>query len=202
MTSGKNYIDSGLLEQYVLGCTSPEETAKIELLAAADAAVRMEIEKINEALIEYAMAHGTEPNPLIKPMLLATIDYSERIKNGEPLIAPPGLHNNSLIEDYAAWLNREDMINRGTENIYAKIIGYTPELTTAIVWIKNYAPQEVHDHEIEKFLIVEGSCTITVGDEINELNPGDYFAIPLHKNHVVTVTSMIPCKIILQRAAA
>ena len=202
MTSVKNYIESGLLEQYVLGSTSPEETATIELLAVTDPDIRMEIEMINEALMQYAMEHGIEPNPLIKPMLMASIDYSERIKNGEPVTFPPELNKNSIIQDYAAWLNREDMINVGNENIYAKIIGYTPEVTTAIVWIRNDAPQEVHDHEIEKFLVIEGSCNITVGEEINKLNPGDYFAIPLHKNHVVNVTSMMPCKIILQRTAA
>ena len=73
---------------------------------------------------------------------------------------------------------------------------------TAIVWIKEYAPQEVHDHEFEKFLVVEGSCNIIVEDKIHTLIPGDYFAIPLHKKHLVEVTSIIPCKVILQRIAA
>ncbi|MBC7688849.1 MAG: cupin domain-containing protein, partial [Aquabacterium sp.] len=90
----------------------------------------------------------------------------------------------------------------GTENIEAKIIGYTPQAITAIVWIKDFAPQEVHDDEFEKFLIVEGSCTITVGQEVTELFPGDFFAIPLYKKHVVKVTSAVACKIILQRIAA
>lgn len=202
MTTGKNYIESGILEQYVLGHTSPDETREIELVAAADPAIRMEIEKISEALMAYAMDHAINPSPILKPLLLATIDYSERLKNGEPVTEPPALNENSAIEDYAAWLNRKDMTYQGTENIYAKIIGYTAEATTAIIWIKDYAPQEIHDHEIEKFLIVEGTCYITVGDEVNELSPGDYFAVPLYKTHMVKVTSTIACKIILQRTAA
>lgn len=202
MTTGKNYIESGILEQYVLGHTSPGETREIELAAAADPAIRMEIEKIGEALMAYAMDHAIDPSPILKPLLLATIDYSERLKNGEPVTEPPALNENSAIEDYAAWLNRKDMAYEGTENIYAKIIGYTAEATTAIIWIKDYAPQEIHDHEIEKFLIVEGTCNITVGDEVNELSPGDYFAVPLYKTHMVKVTSTIACKIILQRTAA
>ena len=202
MTTGKNYIESGILEQYVLGHTSAGETKEIELAAAADPAIRMEIEKISEALMAYAMDHAINPSPILKPLLLATIDYSERLKNGEPVTEPPALNENSAIEDYAAWLNRKDMTYQGTENIYAKIIGYTAEATTAIIWIKDYAPQEIHDHEIEKFLIVEGTCNITVGDEVNELSPGDYFAVPLYKTHMVKVTSTIACKIILQRTAA
>jgi mannose-6-phosphate isomerase-like protein (cupin superfamily) len=171
-------------------------------MAATDPAIRLEIEAIGAALEAYALEHAVAPNPVIKPFLLATIDYTERLKGGEPVTMPPVLNKNSIIEDYSPWLNRSDLLVPGDDAIFAKIIGYTPEAVTAIVWIKKYAPHEVHDHEFEKFLIVEGTCDIVVGDEVHALVPGDYFAIPLHKNHQVKVTSTIPCKVILQRIAA
>jgi mannose-6-phosphate isomerase-like protein (cupin superfamily) len=202
MKTGKEYIDSGILEQYVLGGTSAEESREVELRAAADPAIRQEIELISGILFSYAMEHALTPNPVLKPFLLATIDYTERLKNGEPASFPPVLHEKTVIADYAAWLNRKDMVNPGTADLYAKIIGYTPQITSAIVWIKDYAPQEVHDNEFEKFLIVEGTCEITVGDDVHALKAGDYFQIPLHKTHMVKVTSTIPCKVILQRVAA
>ena len=198
----EEYIKSGILEQYVLGCASASEASEVELMAAADDKVRLEIEAITEALGAYAMGHVMVPNPIIKPFLLASVDYSERMKNGEPVSEPPFLSEKSVIADYAAWLNRSDMIPRNDEDVYAKIIGYTPQAITAIVWLKDYAPQEVHDNEYEKFLIVEGTCNIIVGEEVNELVPGNYFTIPLHKNHMIKVTSAIPCKVILQRVAA
>ena len=134
---------------------------------------------------------------------MATIDYTERLKSGESPSFPPVLNENSKIEDYHEWLSREDMIAASEfEEIYAKIIGYTPKVTSAIVWIKNMTPEEVHNDEHEKFLIVEGTCDITVGEKIHQLKAGDYFAIPLHENHQVKVTSAIPCKVILQRVAA
>jgi mannose-6-phosphate isomerase-like protein (cupin superfamily) len=202
MKRGMEYMGSGLLELYVLGATSPAESTEVELMAATDPAIRLEIEAIEEALEAYAMEHAAAPNPVIKPFLLATIDYTERLKGGEPITMPPVLNKNSIIEDYSPWLNRSDLLVPGDNAIFAKIIGYTPEAVTAIVWIKKYAPHEVHDHEFEKFLIVEGTCDIVVGDEVHALVPGDYFAIPLHKNHQVKVTSTIPCKVILQRIAA
>jgi len=202
MTTGRKYIESGILEQYVLGLTSPEQSMEVEQRAAADIAIRNEIDAISEAMEVYAMEHAIKPDPIIKPFLLATIDYTERLKSGEPVTVPPSLNENSTLEDYAPWLNRVDMIDAGTENIHAKIIGYTAEAITAIIWIKDFAPQEVHDHEIEKFLIVEGTCDIIVGETVHQLAAGDYFPIPLHKNHLVKVTSSIPCKIILQRMAA
>jgi mannose-6-phosphate isomerase-like protein (cupin superfamily) len=198
----EEYIKSGILEQYVLGFANAAEIAEVELLATVDPAIRNEIDEIAEALATYAMETPMLPNPVIKPFLLATIDYSERMKNGEVSSNPPALNENSTIHDYAEWLNRSDMVPMQGEDLSAKIIGYTAAALTAIVWIKRYAPQEVHDNEYEKFLIVEGTCNIIVDDEVNALVPGDYFAIPLHKNHEVQVTSHVPCKVILQRVAA
>lgn len=203
MKSGKDYIDSGLLELYVLGDTTPEESYEIAQLAAVDPAVKKEIAAIELALEKYASANAVEPDPLIRPLLLATIDYMDRLQAGEEHTTTPVLNENSKVSDFALWLEREDMVlPEDFDSIYVKILSYTPQLTSALVWIKEMAPQEVHDKEYERFLIVEGTCTITVEEKAHQLVAGDYFAIPLHQKHHVTVTSDIPCKVILQRIAA
>ena len=202
MLSSKEYIESGILELYILGITSEDETKAVEMMASSDPAVKQEIVLISASLESYAMANAIDPNPIIRPFLLATIDYTERLKDGEPVSVPPLLNENSQIAHFDSWLNRSDMVSPDTDSMYAKIIGYTPEAITAIVWLKDYAPHEVHDNEYERFLIIEGTCDIIVEDQVNQLVPGDYFAIPLHKNHLVKVTSSIPCKVILQRVAA
>ena len=202
MLSSKEYIESGILELYILGITSEDETKAVEMMASSDPAVKQEIVLISASLESYAMANAIDPNPIIRPFLLATIDYTERLKDGEPVSVPPLLNENSQVAHFDSWLNRSDMVASDTDSVYAKIIGYTPEAITAIVWLKDYAPHEVHDNEYERFLIIEGTCDIIVEDQVNQLVPGDYFAIPLHKNHLVKVTSSIPCKVILQRVAA
>ncbi len=202
MLNNKEYIESGILELYVLGIASEDETKDVELMALSNSDIKHEIELIRESFESYAIANSIEPNPIIKPFLLATIDYTERLKNGEPVSVPPLLNENSKINHFNSWLNRSDMVPADTNSVYAKIIGYTQEAITAIVWLKDYAPHEVHDNEYERFLIVEGTCDIIVEDQVNQLVPGDYFTIPLHKNHLVKVTSSIPCKVILQRVAA
>lgn len=198
----KEYIESGILEQYVLGTASPEECREVELRAAADSAIRQEIDTIGEALEALAMENAIAPDPIIKPFLMATINYEQRILNGEPVTEPPLLNEYSKPDDYTSWLNRADMVSPGTDDVFAKIIGFTEKVTTAIVWLKEMAPQEVHDDEYERFLIIEGTCDIVVDGKSNKLIPGDYFAIPLHSNHHIIVTSTIPCKVILQRVAA
>ena len=165
--------------------------------------VREEIEAISIALEQYAEANAIEPDPTIRPMLMATIDYMERMKSGEAPSFPPRLTANSTVQDYAQWLNREDLqLDQPIDDVLIRIIGYTPELQTAIVWMKDGAPAETHTTELESFLVVEGTCNILVGEDVTSYGPGDVVRIPLHKSHIIQVTSSIPCKVVLERAAA
>lgn len=194
------FKESGDLELYVMGAASSEETVAVEEMAAAHPEIRQEIDTISQSLERYALALAVKPRNVVKPLLLATIDYMERMKQGELPASPPVMTANSRPEDYATWLNRADMVlPPNAEDIFAKIIGYTPAATTAIVWIKEVADQEVHHDEQERFLILEGTCDIIAGDKVNSLAAGDYYAVPLHTPHMFKVTSAVPCKAILQR---
>jgi mannose-6-phosphate isomerase-like protein (cupin superfamily) len=197
------YIESGIIQSYVMGLSTEPETTEVEQMAATHPQIREAIDEFSMELESFALTNAVVPDPTIKPFLLATIDYMKRLEHGELPGAPAELQQESTLSDYAEWLNRPDMILPPSfTDFHAKIIAHTPAALTAIVWIKDMAPTEVHDHEYEKFLVVEGTCTITIENEAHKLVPGDYLAIPLYKNHTVTVTSDIPCKVILQRIAA
>ncbi|MBC7863907.1 MAG: cupin domain-containing protein [Bacteroidia bacterium] len=203
MKTVAEFIESGVLELYVLGIATAEEFKAVEAMAAQHEEIRNEIEQISESLEMYAAANVEMPNPTIKPLLLASIDYAERLKNGEKQTFPAELNQNSTVADYAEWISRKDMVLPDDfKEFCAKIIGYTTKMTTAIIWIKEMAPHEVHDNEFEKFLILEGACDIIIDEKVHHMKPGDYMAIPLHSIHLVKVTSEIPCKAILQRVAA
>lgn len=196
-------IASGILEMYVAGLTTPEETQEVEKMMAISEEVRKEIDTISEKLEIYAQANAVVPDPAIKHFLLATLRYIERLQSGEAPTFPPLLHPGSKIEDYIQWLDRPELqLNEQLNGIYAHVIGHTPELTTVIAWLQYGSPPEVHTSEYEKFLIVEGTCDITIGDTLHQLSAGDVLEIPLHVNHWVVVTSDIPCKVVLQRQAA
>ena len=198
--NNQTFIESGILELYISGIASADEAREVEEMAAAHADVREALDALNLVMENVAMENAIAPSVLIKPFLMATMDFMGRMESGETPSFPPELQPGAKIADYAEWLNRPDMVMPSwVENVYAKIIGYTPQAVTAIVWIKEMASEEVHDNEYEKFLIVEGTCDISVGDDVYHLVPGDYMAIPLYKNHVVKVTSDVPCKAILQR---
>lgn len=203
MSDVVNFIESGILEMYVMGNTTPQETAEVHAMTAMYEEVRNEIIAISKALEQYAQSQAIEPDPTVSPFIWATIDYMDRLKNGEAPAFPPTLHSGSKVSDYDEWLNRKDLQLQGELNdIEARIIGYSPQLTTAIVWLKKGSPPETHTNELEKFLIVEGTCDIIIDNKVHQLKPGDVLEIPLHLSHEVKVTSNCPCKIILQRAAA
>lgn len=198
------YIKSGIIESYVLGITNAEEEKEVMQMAAAHAEIRAAINTFSLELENHAMANAIAPDVTIKPFLMATIDYTERLQNGEVPTFPPLLQESSSIKDYESWLSRTDLTLPPdfNEEFYARIIGYTPQATTAIIWLRHGAPVEKHENELERFLILEGSCDITIGENIHRLVPGDFLAIPLHIPHNVKVTSNTLCKLILQRVAA
>ncbi len=203
MDSVREYIESGILELYVLGQASNEESMKIEQLAIQYKEIKEEIRLISDALEEAALKNAIAPPVTVKPFVFAIIDYTERLQAGEVETFPPALNEASSLEDYADWLDRKDAnLPEDFDAFHAKIIGYTPEVMTAIVWLKYGAPPETHTQDFERFLIVEGACEISIGDNVHYLKPGDFLEIPLFVSHNVKVTSDVPCKLILQRVAA
>jgi mannose-6-phosphate isomerase-like protein (cupin superfamily) len=199
----ESYINSGIIELYVLGALSDEESREVIRLATVYPEINNEIERISATLEFYSQSSGKTPSDKVKPMLMATLDYMQRLENGEtPVIAPP-LSKHTKADDFSEWLNHPNMQAPSTfDKAFVKIISFTPQLSTAIVWLKEGSPEEIHTKEYESFFILEGTCDIRVNDDTYQLYPGDVFTIPLHALHSVKVTSEIACKLILERKAA
>lgn len=70
---------------------------------------------------------------------------------------------------------------------------------TALVWLEQAEPTEIHTDCVERFLILEGTCDVTIGNELHAMIPGNVITIPMFTEHSVRVTSTMPCKAILQR---
>ncbi len=67
-------ISSGILEQYVLGFTSPEENADIMRWAKQYPEVAIEIKAIQFAMEKFAQANAIEPDPSVKAKIFAKIN--------------------------------------------------------------------------------------------------------------------------------
>ena len=197
----EDYISSGIIELYLLEMTSEEENRDLREAAKTFPEIQQAIDRAAKTFEEFGQANAVAPPAPLKAFLFGTIDYMERLEGGEIPTSPPALSSSSTINDFAPWLNREDMVlPEDAEDTFIKIIGADEKLTTAIVWAKTLLPAEVHDDEFESFLVLEGTCEIDIDNETHYLKPGDFLTIPLYADHVARITSDIPCKLIVQRA--
>ncbi|RBQ04618.1 anti-sigma factor [Pedobacter miscanthi] len=81
MENLKAYIESGVLELYVLGDLSPEEALQVEEMASQNPEVRDEIAAIEEAMEQYAMQNAVEPSADVETRLFEKLGLSEVEEN-------------------------------------------------------------------------------------------------------------------------
>ncbi len=84
----KAYIESGVLELYVLGDLSPEETLQVEEMASQYPEVRDEIAAIEQAMEQYAMQNAVEPSADVETRLFEKLGLSEVEENVNVQPAP------------------------------------------------------------------------------------------------------------------
>lgn len=73
MEEGKAYIESGILELYVLGELNAQEQHEVEAMAAQYPEVKQEISAIELAMEAYAIKHAIQPAPELENKILARI---------------------------------------------------------------------------------------------------------------------------------
>ena len=61
MEEGKAYIESGILELYVLGLLSAQEQSEVQAMASSNPEVKQEVEAIEIAMEKYAVQNAVKP---------------------------------------------------------------------------------------------------------------------------------------------
>jgi len=101
----KTYIESGVLELYVLGDTTPEEKLQVEEMAAKHPAVKAELDEIERSMELYAEENAVEAPEYLRSRVLGSIltnlgdDNTFPNKKEEPkgkVIALPAAKTNSF----------------------------------------------------------------------------------------------------------
>lgn len=70
----KAYIESGILENYVLGILNETEENEIRTMANRYPAIQSELEEIEGALAAYALLHAVELPPDLKTKVIEPIE--------------------------------------------------------------------------------------------------------------------------------
>lgn len=76
----KAYIESGVIESYVLGMADDQEAAELEQLSRQYPEIREAIDEFELALEKQAIANAVPPSAGVKNQLLETLDFSAKEK--------------------------------------------------------------------------------------------------------------------------
>ncbi|WP_316796163.1 anti-sigma factor [Pedobacter agri] len=80
MENLKAYIESGVLELYVLGDLSPEEALQVEDMASQYPEIKDELSAIELALENYAMENAIDPSNDVETKLFEKLGISEEVE--------------------------------------------------------------------------------------------------------------------------
>ena len=77
----KEYIESGILESYVLGITTAGESAEVERMVSEHPEVEIELEAIRGTLENYALQYEKQPPVALKSKIMAAVFEEQPLQN-------------------------------------------------------------------------------------------------------------------------
>jgi quercetin dioxygenase-like cupin family protein len=196
MMNVKEYIESGVIEDYCLGLLSPDEMQAVAHNAVLYAEVKHEIEAYENALVKYAGEFaGNNPQGLKRNILdaIGNLELEENItENNTPVI--------NKYSDAQNWLRFVKPLLPAALEGPCIIHPLPPKdgIEQFIYWTNLDVPHETHEDEQETILLLEGKCRCFIDDEPYDLQAGDFLSIPLHKQHNVEILNG-PVMAIVQR---
>lgn len=206
----EQFIESGLIEQYVLGLASPDEVAEVQCMMGIHPKVREEILRVEESLLLFAEAQAVEPRKSLKASVLGKISNLNLIaqKGWEPidLTNPPLLTPQS---NYRAWAEAVAHIQPPDEyeGVFMHPIRDDNGVQQFVAFVKYEVEEEVHHDLLESFTLLQGSCECHIWHEnggpsrIVALREGDHIAFKTGEIHEIRITTREPVKAILQWVA-
>lgn len=190
------YMASGILEDYCMGLLPEHEALEVENAALLYPEIKQELELNMMALEQYALSYEREPAVGTKAKIMALINNLQK----EEAAMPGSLPLLNRFSSSEKWLDIVvPMLPAATdEDIYVKVLRNDGGIFQAVLWLKSYYPDEVHDKVQECALLLQGECTCYIGDETVNLMPGQFLEIPLNAHHNIKVTNG-PVLAIIQR---
>ncbi|RYD91482.1 MAG: hypothetical protein EOP54_22355 [Sphingobacteriales bacterium] len=183
----KQYVESGILEEFAMGILSEEEAAAVIGMSLQYPEVAAEKAAVEQALEKFSDLHAIAPNHHLQQKILTAMGF------GAPLL-PLDLDNLPVTNSEAnhlQWLEalKHLIPENPAEDFFAVPLTNTPQLAQTLVVTKCDVPEETHGDLIESFFILKGECICSVGDELYHLHGGSFLEIPLHTTHTIKIIS-------------
>lgn len=181
------YLESGILELYVLNDLSPAERLEVEAMIVKYPILKDELFEIEACLENFANLNASNPAAHLEDITINSILKSEN-EQFDDLSNLPLIHKFSDASKWQNLVNNTD-IPAFEYGKAVKILRQDERVCQMLVVSMTDIEQETHKNEHESFLILEGECKCVVGEEIRFMKAGDFMPIPLHTLHHVEVLS-------------
>lgn len=197
MINIKDYIESGILNDYCLGLLSEEKQREVELNCLQYPELQAEVDAIHESLDQFSLLQGRQAPAELNNRIWSILEQLSREESME-------LNNLPLLTKYSNrdhWLRVVKSLLPPTLDrpLFALILKDDEEATQTLLWSKVDIPDEVHDNLHESFMILEGECECFVDGVGVRLGAGGYLDIPLHAHHDVKLISPQAMAIVQRR---
>lgn len=180
-----DYIQSGILELYVLNLLLPSERSEVKEMICRYPLVKEEVEKLELKLEADMQQAALTPPSMLKEKIQASIQQlgSAKQKNWTDL----GLIGERT--NYKEWyqLVYDRYPKAFQQDDYFKILRDDAAAKQVLVVSSMDIEEERHQDVYESFLILKGKCKCTVESDTFYLEAGGYTQIPLHARHEVTI---------------
>lgn len=81
MINIKEYIESGILEDYLSGNVSEQERREVECLSKIYPEIKTELNQLGEVIERHAFAHRVAPPAALKDKIMAQLEFSDELPN-------------------------------------------------------------------------------------------------------------------------
>jgi mannose-6-phosphate isomerase-like protein (cupin superfamily) len=186
----KEYIESGVLEEYCLGWLSNEEQAFVIQMTLLYPEVKEELTRIELFMEALAKANAVDViNPDLREKILNSLGHISQ--NYLDLDNLPVINQDS---DHQIWLNSLKHLipaEPAGDMIFKPLRQNNNKVTQTLVISKINVPKETHTDVLECFLILQGECECTIGEHVFKAGPGGFIDIPLYVEHDVKILSPV-----------
>jgi mannose-6-phosphate isomerase-like protein (cupin superfamily) len=185
---------------------SPKEIEKYLVGENGQLPNEQEVQRTEEALLQFAQAHAVEPPLSIKAQIMAKIAKLNAQKAAQKSF---DLNNLPLLTPESNWLDWKETIKdiaipEIVEDTHLHVLESNDKRELFLAFVKEVVPEEVHHDLFESILLLDGTCECHVFDEAGtplrtvRMRAGDYIAFELGEVHDIQITSSQPAMAILQ----
>jgi quercetin dioxygenase-like cupin family protein len=194
----QEYFDSGIIDAYCMGFTSPEENEEVRAMAEKYPEVAAAIAQLKQVYESTFKMEEMKPSPSLKEAIMISV-YAQQSESQVEFV--PLLHKETCLDRLLQTVTANKIVppTESFDNIFMQELPSTREVLNFAVWAKVEQEEETHTDIKEFIAVLEGSCDMYIDGVKGSYGKGDVIAIPLNAPHHAIITSPQPMFAFVQR---